>query len=393
VGITDLVIVKELLTARPQFGHECPSITIYTLRFAILRGDIDMFDYLMQQASCDANRIHSRPWILVEAAAFHDNPCTFQAVIRHGLDVSQTNDLGRGSALAAAVVSNNIDIARLLHHLGADPGTLAVDSEDRAVLVNDRYQDIFQLGSIRGLAALHVAVFTQNLEMVDFLISIGADVNQCCAKKWEWKTNGPVFPIQIATYLGNGVLVRRLLDADANPDALNGSPRGHIPMYSLRFMVGRCPLRIALERGRRSVFQLLLDPGARLPATSDGDRYWNPLISAMDGGDHQLVRKVCHDIGHLHRITGKDLAHYISDHGCGREADIIESGMIAPEDLLCPEILCAAVKQDDETLVHKILNRARTGSAGYLPDLAQLDSQLRFDMKWKPCSRYFWTRE
>jgi ankyrin repeat protein len=364
VEIADLVIVKELLTARLQFGYECPSITVYTLRLAILRGDIEMFDYLMQHPSCDANRIHSQSWILVEAAAFHKDPRTFQAAMRHGLDVSQRNNLGRGSALAAAVASNHIEIARQLHYLGADPDILAVGIEYRACPDDDR--DVHQLRSIEGMAALHVAVVTRNLEMVNFMISIRANVNQCCDTEGWWQTNRRVFPIQIAAYHGNEVLVRRLLDADANADALTGSPLSHIDNCLLTSMVGRCPLRIALEEGKRPVFQLLLDRGARLPATSDGDRYWNPLISAMHGGDHQLVRGLCHDIGHLHRITGKDLAHYISDHGCARGVDSFELGIIAPEDLHCPEMLCAAVQRKNVALVYKILNSARTRS-GELP--------------------------
>jgi ankyrin repeat protein len=374
VEIADLVILKELLTARLQFGYECPSITVYTLRLAILRGDIEMFDYLMQHPSCDANRIHSQSWILVEAAAFHKDPRTFQAAMRHGLDVSQRNNLGRGSALAAAVASNHIEIARQLHYLGADPDILAVGIEYRACPDDDR--DVHQLRSIEGMAALHVAVVTRNLEMVNFMISIGANVNQCCDTEGWWQTNRRVFPIQIAAYHGNEVLVRRLLDADANADALTGSPLSHIDNCLLTSMVGRCPLRVALEEGKRPVFQLLLDRGARLPATSDGDRYWNPLISAMHGGDHQLVRELCHDIGHLHRITGKDLAHYISDHGCARGVDIFELGIIAPEDLHCPEMLCAAVQRKNVALVYKILNSARTRFGGLPPGFGAIGFAL-----------------
>jgi ankyrin repeat protein len=275
----------------------------------ILRDDIGMFQYLVQHPSSNDDRIRLQPWILLEAAAFHKNPSTFQAVIRHGLNSYQTNDFGRGSALAAAAASNHLDLVRQLHDLGADVCAVAVGSSDRSYKPGLR--QIYLLASIEGMAAIHVAVKAQ--EMVDFLISIGADVNQCCHTLNHMVQDLPMFPIQIATHHGNEMLVRKLIDAGADTYSVAGnSMKPGILSHPLGPVVDRPSLRIALERGDEPIVNLLLKHGARMPTTSTSNQNWNPLTSAIQGRNHRLFEEVLQNFGAYHRITGEALADYVS---------------------------------------------------------------------------------
>jgi ankyrin repeat protein len=303
VEIGDLHIVEEPLTARPQFSHQRLAITVYTLRFAILRGDVEMFQYLVQHPTSKDERIHLQLWILLEAAAFHGNPSIFQALLNHGLDIHQTNDSGKGSALAAAAASNHLDLVRQLHSLGADVCTVAVGGIDETNA--PMHRPLCLLASISGMSAILGAVKTQNIEMVDFLISNGADVNQCCNITEQTERNLSLFPIQIATHGGNELLVRKIIDADADANSVAGIPRKHTtespPLHSI---IGRPSLRIALERGEELIADLLLNRGARIPTTSTGNQNWNPLTSAIQGKNHRLIRRVLQAFGGV-----------LSDHG------------------------------------------------------------------------------
>jgi hypothetical protein len=364
VEIRDLRIVRELLMARPQFSHKPLAITVYTLRFAILRGDIEMFQYLVQHSASNDQRIRLQPWILLEAAAVHEDPSTFQAVVMHGLNIHQTNDSGRGSALAAAAASNHLDLVRQLHGLGADVCTVAVGSRNRHYQADLRHMKL--LAGIEGMSAMHGAVRAQNIEMVDFLISIGADVNQCCHARDVWvQQDLPVFPIQIATHYGNELLVRKLIYAGADANSVAGNSIEPTAVSSLlRPIVGRPSLRIALERGEESIAELLLRCGARMPTTSAGNQNWNPLTSAIQGKNHRLFRKVLQTFEAYHQITSEALALYVCVYGFSSVAELIDSGFVAPEDIhSCPEVLCTAVMQGDTTFVHKLLNdgKARLG--------------------------------
>jgi hypothetical protein len=227
---------------------------------------------------------------------------------------------------------------------------------------------------IEGMSAMHGAVRTQNIEMVDFLISIGADVNQCChAREAGVQQDLPMFPIQIATHYGNELLVRMLIDASADANSVAGNPMkttAKLPSLqsakspSLKSIVGRPSLRIALEHGEESIAELLLKCGARMPTTSTGNQNWNPLTSATQGKNYRLFRKIFQTVRAYHQITSETLALYVSVYGFSSVAELIDSGFVAPEDIhSCPEVLCAAVMQGDTTFVHKLLNdgKARLG--------------------------------
>lgn len=378
------------MTARPQFAYDCPRITVYTLRFAILRGDIDTFHYLMERAVHEHDRLRQEPWTLLEAAAFHKDPSTFSAVVKYGLDVTQINESGSGSALAAASASNQLELVRRLYHLGVDISTIAVgfDNDDLVFknspnlesLLVDSNPDWFgserrcrldlSLASINGMAALHAAVKNQNREIVEFLISNGANVNQCYYPPGYQYSCSPVFPLQVATYYGNETLVSMLLDAGADPNSVAGDVMKELFNFSsFRSVVGRPSLRIALELGSKNIFELLLRRGAYMPTLSIGSEEWDPLLSAAQGRNHQLVRTVFHQYRTANVAIHKALAECIRH--CGELwAELIECGSIPPKDVYCEEVLCAAVERGDAELVQKLLKDARINLEEFPPGYA-----------------------
>ena len=363
MGLGSFEIVRSLLTARPQLAFKCPPVTISTLRSAILRGDVDVFQYLIEYTPNLHDRIHLEPWILLEAAALHEDSSTFITLARYGIYSGQTNDLSQGSALTAACAKNNLELVRYLYYLGANLCTTAVGYE--GTVPRDRARHYHDLAKIGGLAALHIAVQNQNKEMVDFLVGNGADVNQCCSPLEPLRHHTPIFPIQIATYYGDEKIASTLLDAGADPNLMAG-PLQEFARHPYTKIVGRSSLRIALEHGDEHLFKLLLSRGGRMLKPSINEEDWDPLISASQGGNHQLFRTVLQHFGTSCIVARKTLANYIQNFGCVSGAELISLCSMPWTEVCCMEVLSAAVEVGDVAFVRKLLGDTMTG-LGELP--------------------------
>jgi ankyrin repeat protein len=309
-------------------------------------------------------------------------------IAEYGFDINMTNKSGKGSALAAASTSENLELVRHIHGQGADVCTLAVGNQD----LEDNYQDIdgedatnnrrkFLLENIGGMAALHVAVRHRNIEVAAFLISAGADVNQLCYPYYF-----KFVPIQLATYYGSERLVKILLDAGADPDFVAGeserpdalkhpyASEDPYPFVTYRQkqildygqIVGRPSLRIALETGNSNIFNLLLSHGASMPASPVDGNEWDPVASAVRGGNPQLVRTVLQHLTQPDVITHETLADCITYCDCKFALEIMSLVPVPPEEVYCVEVLQAAVKVGDIDFVRKLLRGARS-SFGELP--------------------------
>jgi ankyrin repeat protein len=357
-------LVKDLLTARPQFSYECPPITVYSLRFAILRGNINMFHYLMKRAAHNHDRIHLEPWILLEAAACLNEPSMFSAIARYGFDITQTNESGNGSALAAASASNHMELVRQLYKSGTNVCATAMGFHRTWADYPHNNALDYSLANMDGMSALHAALRNNNKHMVGFLISIGADVNQCYfpaedTQVEEIHADLPMFPVQLAAQYGDAILVRMLLDAGADPNFACEGITKPFNFNSLWSLISRPALRIALERGDRNMFELLLRCGACMPKLSTGKRWWDPLTSAIRGKDHQLVKFVFQEVGIVDADIHETLAMCIFFCGCALGNELIELASLNPHDIYQPEVLCAAVCQGDGDFVQKLLEDAK----------------------------------
>jgi ankyrin repeat protein len=133
-----------------------------------------------------------------------------------------------------------------------------------------------------GTAALHWAVYRDDLAMIGRLVDAGADVNIA-------NRNGAT-PLTLACTNASAVVVERLLEAGADP---NASPSGAPPLFgcasagaaaAVRMLLargadvnatdnwrGQTPLMAAASENHAATINILLEAGAKVDARSRGD--------------------------------------------------------------------------------------------------------------------------
>src|SRR5262245_51427768 len=149
--------------------------------------------------------------------------------------------------LMLAAREGHIDVARILVGAGADIDAAAGD----------------------GKTALAIAIFNGNYEYASFLVDNKADVNKADAQRFTplfWAVDrrnmetAPNFPWMVTS--DPMPLIRKLLDAGANPNALvNNTPRARMREGSPRIVFATALMRAAFAADLDSV-KLLLERGA-----------------------------------------------------------------------------------------------------------------------------------
>jgi uncharacterized protein len=158
--------------------------------------------------------------------------------------------------LMLAAREGHVGVARLLVGAGADIDAVAGD----------------------GKTALAIAIFDGSYELASFLVDNHADVNKADAQRFTplfWAVDrrnmetAPSFPWMVT--LDPLPLIRKLLDAGANPNAVvNNTPRGRMREGSPRIVFATALMRAAFA-GDLELVKLLLDRGA------------DPKIASRDG--------------------------------------------------------------------------------------------------------------
>jgi uncharacterized protein len=169
------------------------------------------------------------------------------------------------SPLMFAARDGSLELARILVGAGADVDAAAGD----------------------GKTALALAIFNGNYDVAMFLVDSKADVNRADAQRFTplfWAVDrrnmetAPNFPWMVTT--DPMPLVRKLLDAGANPNAVvDNTPRGRMREGSPR-IVFATPLMRAAFAGDLELVKLLLERGADPAIVSrDGET----MVSAAAG--------------------------------------------------------------------------------------------------------------
>jgi ankyrin repeat protein len=149
--------------------------------------------------------------------------------------------------LMLAVREGDVDLARILVKAGADVNAVAGD----------------------GKTALALAIFNGNYDAASFLVDSKADVNKADAQRFTplfWAVDrrnmetAPNFPWMVTA--DPLPLIRKLLDAGANPNALvNNTPRARMREGSPRIVFATALMRAAFAADLELV-KLLLERGA-----------------------------------------------------------------------------------------------------------------------------------
>ena len=167
--------------------------------------------------------------------------------------------------LMLAARQGDVGLARILAGAGADVDATAGD----------------------GKTALALAVFNGNYELASYLVDRKADVNRADAQRFTplfWVVDrrnmetAPNFPWMVTA--DPMPLIRKMLDAGANPNALvNNTPRARMREGSPRIVFATALMRAAFAADLELV-QLLLERGADPAIVSrDGER----MVSAAAG--------------------------------------------------------------------------------------------------------------
>ncbi|RYP44338.1 hypothetical protein DL768_009197 [Monosporascus sp. mg162] len=356
-------IINDMLTPRPNFRFGCPQITLQTLRLATLYGDHRIIQLLVDRNPTLLDKIKSKSWLLSEAAATRETVSTLTYLQNLGMDVTATNEFGEGSALAAACDNANMPLIYHLLNSGADIDGVALgdtrcdeDGIDAPLSGGER------LRKIRGKAALHIAVEKNYEKLVHFLLDKGADPNQCCR----------AYPLQIAAHKGKNTIVKMLLEAGANVNAVpeiyeNAYRYGDEPFNLIK---DQPAVQLALESGCEGVVFTLIGSGAEIPSGNSEvavqGMKWNPLRSAMTGGNRRLVLYVMEkaDLGRWE--PHKSLAECVRKFGCDFARTLIEDGIFTTKALHDPRVLCNAVYEGGREFVERLVFSTKS-NLGELP--------------------------
>ena len=245
----------------------------------------------------------------VMMAARTGNPQAIRVLVEAGANVNAKENWGGTTALMWAASEGHADAARLLVAAGADvnarsnyvaaangrgfegrtpvanrtdpkteefasgwltPLTLAAREGDveLARLLLDAGADVNAVSG-DGKTALAIAAFNGNYEVASFLVDRKADVNKADAQRFTplfWAVDrrnmetAPNFPWMVTA--DPMPLIRKLLDAGANPNALvNNTPRARMREGSPRIVFATALMRAAFA-GDLELVKLLLDRGA-----------------------------------------------------------------------------------------------------------------------------------
>lgn len=152
------------------------------------------------------------------------------------------------SAILLAMYHGQRGVANLLWDYGAVMNVweaASVGALDHVKQLVDRDPGSVRSLSHDGFTPLQLAAFFGNKEVVEFLISRGADVN-AISRNTTFARGVPI--LQSAVASGNAEIVRILLEHGANPNVLNEQEG--------------TPLFVAAAEGNAEMVRLLLDHGA-----------------------------------------------------------------------------------------------------------------------------------
>jgi len=207
----------------------------------------------------------------IQISAYKGDLAKVRSFVEQGIDVDSRDSEGR-TALYYAAIQGKRDVVEFLLSRGAN--------------VNAKDKDV-------AFMPLHHAVGGGHKDVVELLIAKGADVN--AKDKYGWT------PLDSSVYGGNTDIPELLIEAGANVNSRYGwgqtpliwaAQEGHRPVVQLLIVKGAdvnaqddqglTPLHYAAEEGHKDVAELLIAKGADVNAKAKNGN--TPLHSAVDEG-------------------------------------------------------------------------------------------------------------
>ncbi|KER23057.1 hypothetical protein T265_08999 [Opisthorchis viverrini] len=257
--------VMDLINCRDMDGrHSTP------LHFAAGYNRLSVVELLLQYGA-DVHAKDKGGLVPLHNACSYGHTKVAELLIKHGANVNVT-DLWRFTPLHEAAAKGKFEICRLLLQHGADPSRKNRDGHMPIDLVKDTDSDVYDLlrGDIavleaakrgnlaklqklitpanincrdtqgRNSAPLHLAAGYNNVEVVEFLLESGADVNS--------KDKGGLIPLHNASSYGHVDVAALLIRYGTSVNAVD--------------KWGYTPLHEAAQKGRTQLCALLLAHGA-----------------------------------------------------------------------------------------------------------------------------------
>lgn len=286
-----LVIAREYgFSSWPQLKNQIETLreglneTFSQFARAVQHGNTARVRELLEATPALAKRINDpvigfdSPAVVVAAGCSQE---LVDVLLNHGADVNAKSAWWAGAF--GALHGANQDMARYLIERGAKVDVHAAAEQGMMDVLRPLIEADPMLVHAKGPDGQRPLHFARSIEVVDYLLERGADINardvdhRGTAAQWTVDDHsrlcryllqrGAEPDIFMACALGDSDLVKRLLDAD--PDAVNRrvgqendpqvprAPGLHIYVYT--FGDNKSPHQIALKYGYRQLYQLLLE--------------------------------------------------------------------------------------------------------------------------------------
>ena len=209
-----------------------------------------------------------------------------QTLLDQGVNInSPLAKLDGRTALSAAAGEDNLDLVRYLLSIGADSNDsaailLAVEKRASIEIVRTLLTarlDVYKcVGKKYGGAALQRAIRNKDIERVKVLLDAGVDVNSYVSKGNHGET---AFGTAVTEVKDDDLdLVRLLLAAGADPSSIAvASPK-------------QTALILTISTGPLSLIRLLIEAGALVNAPAVGGLRRTALQAAVEAGDLKLIQ-------------------------------------------------------------------------------------------------------
>jgi len=254
----------------------------------------------------------NKPKGAIESAAAHDNRDALIYLLDKGVDVNARNPAGN-TALTTAIRNENHEMIDLLLSHGADP---AVRGHDWPISLAVKHPDILSKllphiptrNILKGI--LEMAVVANELESVKLLLRKGVSI--------EEKNGGVFSPLTTSIRENRKDIFLHLLH-DADPPADVNAPGEHLPIIK------------AIRRHREedlSYIDALLDKGADVNLMYRG---WNAVLQALDNGDLKILKLLARAKGgvdlDVQDESGRSVREILASRGMQEEEAILMSAL------------------------------------------------------------------